>query len=110
MVVDWTGFIGGETSTRFFSADLGGVLQLRITLAGNEVIVPAGDNPAFASAVDYKFTTIAVRLTSLPSPDNGTVQGLSLGYTLSDVHFTSDTISIDPAYSMMLRERLFISS
>ena len=46
MVVDWTGFIGGETSTRFFSADLGGVLQLRITLAGNEVIVPAGDNPA----------------------------------------------------------------
>ncbi len=99
VMCDWLGLIGGETSTRFLDTSLVGTIQIRITLAGNEVLVPARDDAGVIS-----FTTRGAGDT--PNPDNGTVIGASLSYSVQDFYFTIDTVSLDPMYQMMLREQI----
>ncbi len=99
VMCDWLGLIGGETSTRFLDTSLVGTIQVRITLAGNEVLVPAYNS---GGVLSYTSRDPA----DIPATDNGTVQGASLSYTLSDFYFTIDTVSLDPMYQMMLREQI----
>lgn len=89
MVVDWLGFLG-ETSTRFLPTDLLGQIQVRLTLAGNEVLVPKQDGVDVGAAFTGTGATVA--------------QGIS--YNLSDMFFTIDSITVDPAYNMLMRDAL----
>ncbi len=99
VVCDWLGLIGGECSTRFIDVSLVGQIQIRITLSGNEVLVPAFND---GGNLSYNGRNPA----DVPAPDNGTVQGANLSYTLSDFYFTIDTVSLDPMYQMMLRDQI----
>ena len=90
VISDWKGFLG-ECSTRFLPTDLLGQIQIRITFAGNEVLVPkeaaVGLNANFGSA-DAR--TAAARVT----------------YSVSEMYWSIDSIQLDDTYSSLLRQRL----
>jgi hypothetical protein len=90
MMTDWKGFLG-ESGCRFLPTDLIGNVQIRITFAGNEVIVP-------------KIATEAVG-TVLSNAEKRAAAALCK-YEVSDIFFTVDTIQVDEMYHTMLRERL----
>ena len=90
VVSDWKGFLG-ESSTRFIDTGLLGQLQVRITFADNNVIVPR------ETGVDIN--------ANLSSADARTAAA-QLEYNVSGVFFTVDTIQVDDMYSEMLRQRL----
>jgi hypothetical protein len=87
---DWLGFLG-ESTPRYLSTDLVGQIQVRITFAGNHVLsakkigVPAGSA-------------------------NITTEGLTLSpqmkYTIDNMFFTIDSVSISDDYTALLRQRL----
>jgi hypothetical protein len=86
----WYGFLN-ESSTRFLPTDLLGAIQVRITLADNAVISP----------------NILVAAGGLTIISNATyVPPAGLFYTLKEMYFTIDTISLDPMYSMAIRDML----
>ena len=87
---DWKGFLG-ETSCRFIDTGLLGQVQVRITFAGNEVLVPR------ESAVG-----IGTNLTDA----NARTAASQIEYSASNIFFTIDTVQVDPLYSEMLRQRL----
>lgn len=86
---EWTGFTNG--STRYINTGLIGSISIRLTFAPNSVLVPkqtavdVGDNFTSAAAVAN-----AQRIT----------------YAVSNMFFTVDTLSLDPLYNDLLRERL----
>lgn len=85
----WYGFLN-ECSTRFLPTDLLGAIQIRITLADNSVLSPnelSTDGLAISDASNY----------------SGPV---GLSYTMNNMYFTIDTISLDPMYSMAVRDML----
>ena len=90
VISDWKGFLG-ECSTRFLPTDLLGQIQIRITFAGNEVLVPkeaaVGLNANFGSA-DAR--TAAARVS----------------YSVSEMYWSIDSVQIDDTYSQLLRQRL----
>ena len=87
---DWKGFLG-ETSCRFIDTGLLGQLQVRLTFAGNEVLVPRETGIA-----------IGTNLTDA----NARTAASQIEYSVSNIFFTIDTIQVDPMYSEMLRQRL----
>ena len=87
---DWKGFLG-ETSCRFIDTGLLGQLQVRLTFAGNEVLVP-------------KETGVGIG-TNLTDA-NARTAASQVEYSVSNIFFTIDTIQVDPMYSEMLRQRL----
>ena len=90
VVSDWKGFLG-ESSTRFIDTGLLGQIQVRITFAGNEILVPR------ETGVDLN--------TNLGSA-NARTAAAQLEYNVSGVFFTVDTIQVDDMYTEMLRQRL----
>ena len=86
---DWYGFLG-EGSTRFLNTGLVGDIQLRLTFSGNDCLVPleVGNNVGDDLTADGKIA--AARMT----------------YSVSDMYFTISSVSLDPMYNEMLRERL----
>ena len=91
IVSDWVGFLN-ESSTRYWPMDLMGDLQVRITMAAASVLVPKQPG-----------TEIGLNLT-----DSADVKAAAkkISYSVSNMYFTVDTISIDDLYNQMLRERL----
>jgi len=89
-VLDWAGVLN-ETSTRFLPTDLLGNIQVRITLAGNEVLVPLQNNQ-----------TIGAVFTNANAASNAT----KIKYEISDMYFTINSITVDSMYNAMLREKI----
>ena len=87
---DWVGFLG-ERSTRFVSTDVWGQIQVRITLAPNAVLVPK------ISGVDME--------NPLGTADAAAAAAL-MSYSVSNIFFTIDSVSLNPIYNEMLRQRL----
>lgn len=86
-VLDWLGFFG-ESSTRFLDTALIGQIQVRLTMAGNEVLTPKES---------------AVAISTTPTNPNAN----QISYSLSNFFFTIDSISIDDGvYDMMLRSKI----
>ena len=87
---DWTGLIG-ESSTRFLDLSLFGAAQIRITLAPNSVLVPLESGSTLGA--------------DLSSPD-GVNAAKQISYSVDNIFFTIDSVSLNPIYSKMLRDRL----
>ena len=87
---DWVGFLN-ELSTRFVSTELFGGLQVRITMAPNSVLVP-------------KIAGVAMQLP-LGSVDAAAAAG-NMSYTVSDIFFTIDSVSLGPVYTQALQAQL----
>jgi hypothetical protein len=91
-VSEWNGFLN-DLSTRFLPTSLMGQIQVRITLANNAVLVPAtvvGGN--------------AVIPTSLTA--NQATNAATMSYSVSNIRFSIDAISVCPAYNEMLSQQL----
>lgn len=84
---DFSDFFKG--STRYFPSMMVGPLLLRITWAGPEVI-----------------SARAVGNTGMAGPLGTGIDNNPLGYTISNLYFTVDSLCFDPMYDAMLRERL----
>ena len=89
----WIGFLN-ECSSRFLPTDLLGQISLKITLAPNSVMIPFRKESSHGYTLD---------------PSNPEVTLADLNYTLKDVHFTIDSLVVDPIYSQALRQQLISS-
>jgi hypothetical protein len=87
---EWCGFLG-EGSTRYINTGLLGQIQVRLTFAGNHVLVPK------QTGVD-----LGVNLSSADAKKNAAL----MSYSVSNMSFTVDSVSLDPMYNAMLRKRL----
>lgn len=87
----WYGFLN-ECSTRFLPTDLLGAIQVRITLADNSIISP------------YGYVTAGEGLAVSYQGDSNQIS--TFAYTVDEMYFTVDTITIDPMYSMAVRDML----
>jgi len=89
-ISEWNGFLN-DLSTRFLPTSLMGQLQVRITLASNAVIVPALNTGVIASSA----------LTA-----NQATNAANMTYSVSNIRFSIDAISVCPAYNEMLSQQL----
>lgn len=90
VVSEWLGFLG-STEPRYISTDMVGQIQVRITFSPSSVLIA-------------KETSVGLDGTSLHA-DAQTAAG-RLTYSISNMFFTIDSVSIDDMYTSMLRERL----
>jgi len=90
VVQDWLGLIG-EHSCRFLATDLFGQIQLRCTLSPNSVLVPK----VFGVAMGTGLANAAQ-----------VANAAAMTYTIDNIYFTVQSISLNMAYNKMLRERL----
>ncbi|MDA0361835.1 MAG: hypothetical protein O3A45_02400 [Proteobacteria bacterium] len=88
-VNEWRGFLG-ENSTRYLNTGLLGQIQIRLTFAGNHVLVPK------QHGVD-----LGVNLSA-----NAKLNASLMTYAVSNMYFTVDSVSLDPMYNEMLSKRL----
>ena len=88
-VNEWRGFLG-EASTRYINTGLLGQIQVRITFAGNHVLVPK------QTGVD-----LGVNLSA-----DAKLNAALMTYSVSNMSFTVDSVSLDNMYNAMLRKRL----
>jgi hypothetical protein len=88
-VSEWCGFLG-EASTRYLNTGLLGQIQIRLTLAGAFVLVPKQNGVAYG-----------VNLSA-----NAKLNAALMNYSVSNMYFTVDSVSLDPMYNAMLRKRL----
>ncbi len=87
---EWQGFLN-ELSTRYINTGLLGQIQIRMTFAGNHVLVPKQN---------------AVPLGTDLSSAQAQTNAQAIKYSLSNMYFTCDTITLSPAYNDLLRKRL----
>jgi len=94
VVQDWVGFLN-ENSTRFLSTDVWGQTQVRLTMAPNSVLVPkiAGLN-------------MGLPFTGAGAPAGALAAARQMSYSISNIFFTIDSVSLNPIYNEMLRSRL----
>jgi hypothetical protein len=87
---EWVGFMG-QGSTRYLNLGLIGSVTVRLTFSPNSVLVPLqrGQN------VGDNFTTA-----------NALANAQGISYSVSNMYFLCDTLSLDPLYNDLLRERL----
>jgi len=98
-ISEWDGFLN-DLSTRFLPTSLMGQIQVRITLAPNAVLVPC----VYQGASTANPTVIPTVLLSLNA---GQVANLTqMSYSVSDIRFSIDAISVCPAYNEMLSQQL----
>lgn len=88
-ISEWKGFFG-ETSCRFLDTGLLGSLTMRVTFAGNEVLIPRQAGKDFGESLDNAQAAVAGQIS----------------YSVSNIYFTIQTVQLDEGYSQMLRERL----
>jgi hypothetical protein len=88
-ISQWNGFLG-ENSTRYLNTGLLGQIQVRLTMAPTSVLVPKQINVDVGDA----FT------------GTGATSAQSISYTVSNMYFTVDTLSLSPMYNANLRKRL----
>jgi hypothetical protein len=86
---EWRGFLG-EASTRYINTGLLGQIQVRLTFAGNHVLVPKQHNVALGVNLSADAKKNAALMT----------------YSVSNMYFTVDSVSLDPMYNDGLRKRL----
>ena len=87
---EWCGFLN-ELSTRYLNTGLLGQIQIRLTWAGNHVLVPKQVG-----------IPLGQDLTTADAVPNAT----AIKFSVSNMYFTADTITLDPMYNAMLRKRL----
>ncbi len=97
VVQDWCGFLN-ENSTRFISSDAWGQIQVRITLAPNSVLVPKIQTLAMGEP----FTSVVAPATAA----DALAAARAMSYSISNIYFTIDSVSLNPIYNEMLRQRL----
>ena len=90
VVQDWVGALN-ELSTRFISTDVWGQIQVRITLAPNSVLVPKIQG---------------VPMENNLGSDDAVAAAALMTYGISNIFFTIDSVSLNPIYNEMLRQRL----
>lgn len=90
VIQDWCGFLG-ERSTRFLDTSIWGQIQVRITLASNAVLVPKRTGVAMGTALATAGAQTAAE---------------AMSYSVSNIFFTIDSVSLNPIYNRMLRDRL----
>jgi hypothetical protein len=88
-VSEWCGFLG-EASTRYLNTGLLGQIQIRLTLAGAFVLVPKQTGVAYG-----------VNLSA-----DAKLNAALMNYSVTNMYFTVDSVSLDPMYNAMLRKRL----
>jgi hypothetical protein len=92
VVQDWAGFLGAhERSTRFISSDIWGAISVRITLAPNSVLVPK-----------IQGTDLGLPLGSADAVN----ASRNMTYSVDNIWFSIDSVSLNPIYNEMLRQRL----
>jgi len=94
---DWVGFLN-ENSTRFLSTDVWGQIQVRITLAPNSVLVPKIQTLNMGEP----FSSVVAPATAADALS----AARAMNYSISKIFFTIDSVSLNPIYNEMLRQRL----
>jgi hypothetical protein len=95
-ISEWSGFLN-ELSTRFLPTSLCGQLQVRLTMANNAVLVPAGQQGGVGG--------VNVVLVD-PLTAGQALNTASMSYSISNIRFSIDAISLCPAYNEMLSQQL----
>ncbi len=90
VIGDWCGFLG-ERSTRFLDTSIWGQIQVRITLATNAVLVPKRVGIAMGTPLATAGAQTAAE---------------QMSYSISNIFFTVDSVSLNPIYNKLLRDRL----
>ena len=90
VIADWCGFLG-ERSTRFLDTSIWGQIQVRLTLAPNSVLVP-------------KRTGVGLGVPLATAGAQTAAEQMS--YSINNIFFTIDSVSLNPIYNKMLRDRL----
>lgn len=85
----WCGFLDG--STRYLNTGVLGQIQIRLTMAGNNVLVPK---------------QTAVNLGAPINTADARANAGRITYKTTNMYFTCATISLSPMYNAMLRKRL----
>jgi len=87
---DWVGLLG-DVSTRFIDTSIFGQCQVRISLAPTAVLIPLqqGQN-------------LGVAYTSAAAEGNSH----NISYNVNNMSFTIDSVSLNPIYNKLLRDRL----
>lgn len=83
-----------DSSAAYLPTDLCGQIQVRITLAGAEVLSNRGGQSGGAIG------------TELTTAQKATVASSPVTYSVSDIYFTVDTVAVSPVYGEMLRSRI----
>lgn len=94
-ISEWNGFLN-DLSTRFLPTSLMGQIQVRITLAPNAVLVPA--------IIQGGAGTVCEIPATLTASQESNAQLMS--YTVKNIRFSIDAISVCPAYNEMLSDQL----
>ena len=87
---DFAGFLG-SSSCKYLPTDLLGQIQVRITLAGAEVLSNRG-TAGIGAALNLAEGTL--------------INTTPVTYSVSNIYFTVDTIAVSPVYGEMLRSRI----
>jgi len=87
---DWCGILG-ESSTRFIDSSVFGQIQVRLTLCPTSVLIPLQEGQQLGAAY-----TSAAAANNAPN----------ISYEVSNMFFTIDSVSLNPIYNRMLRDRL----
>ena len=89
----WHSFPGflSECATEYIPTDLLGQIQVRLTFAGNEVLIPK---------------QAGVGLNANLSTAQARANAANISYSVSNIFFTIDSVEVDPMYREMLRARL----
>ena len=108
---DWKGFLG-EASTEYIPTDLLGQIQIRITLAGPEVLsriagkVPASDGKDYRVRVDPNMVTELSLDAEANSDYTSLLATFQPSFELADMYFTIDSVQMDSMYGDMLRQKM----
>jgi hypothetical protein len=87
---DWVGLLG-EVSTRFIDTSIFGQCQVRLSLAPTAVLIPLQQGQQLGDA----YTSVAAEGNSH-----------NISYSVSNMSFTIDSVSLNPIYNKLLRDRL----
>jgi hypothetical protein len=86
---EWRGFLG-ESATQYLPTNLTGAVTIRLTFAGNNVLVPKETGQALGTDLSADAKTAAQRLT----------------YSVSNMYCTCDSVVPSESYHSALQERL----
>ena len=87
---EWPGFLN-QGSTRYLNTALVGNIQIRLVVNDASCLIPKENG----QDIGTDFTSADARSAAA-----------QVKFTLSNMYFTCDTVSLDPMYNEMLRERL----
>jgi hypothetical protein len=105
-ISEWHNILG-QSSTRFLPTSLVGQVTIRITFAPNSCLIPFAQGQANVYSIDGWAVGGAVSgAANAPAAGTQTDNMALITYTVSEIRFSIDAISVCSAYNQLLAEQL----